>query len=250
MPLTDDKWNLFNFIQVAQDTTAETIKNLPEALEYLSQIDLLFREFISNAGNPSSPIAAVLLMNAHASFRAAIRLTISGQLPPVFMALRGAIESALYANAMVIDKNLQDIWLQRHRDEEARNRCKNSFTTKQLFKYLKTAHGSEFVDAIHDHYESTIDFGAHPNNRSLLSHIRLTELEGGAHAVELAYLHGFRSAELRQCLVACAEVGLAVMFIALICSSNHPAREELNKRTVALHKGISRLITILSLQIT
>jgi len=250
MSITDDKWNLFNFIQVAQDTTTETLKSLPEALEYLNQVDLLFREYISNAGNLSSPIAAVLLMNAHASYRAATRLTISGQLPPVFMALRGVIESALYANAMVIEKNLQGIWLQRHRDEEARNRCKNSFTTKQLFKHLKIAHDSEFVIMIKDHYDSTIDFGAHPNNRSLLSHIRLTELKSGTHAVELAYLHGFRSIEMRQCLVACAEVGLAVMFIMLACAPNHPARVELNKRTVVLHDDLSRLIATLGLKLT
>ncbi len=247
MSLADDQWSLLHFIAVAQDNTTEAVQHLGGALEYLDKIDLVYREFIEGAGVVSPAAAAILLLNTHACFRAAVLFSMSGQLLPVFMVLRGVLESALYANAMVIDKELQTIWLQRHMDEECRNRCKNSFTIKKLFKYLAQAQNTEFTNAIKDQYEATIDFGAHPNNRSLLSKLRFEELEGGKHAVELAYLHGYLSTELRQCLVACAEIGIAGTFIALICAPKHSKLEELNTKVLALQAALPHFVAALGL---
>jgi len=149
---------------------------------------------------------------------------------------------------MVANKELQDVWLARHRDIESRNRCKNAFTIKRLLKYLTEAHHLEFSNAVKDQYEATIDFGAHPNNLSLISHLRIEELQQGTHAVELAYLHGFGSTELHRCLVACAEVGITATFIALICAPDHPKRNELNEKALALHSALPQFIETMGLQ--
>lgn len=68
-------------------------------------------DFVKAAGGIKPAAAAILLLNAHASWRASIRLALSGQLLPVFMTLRGSIESSLYANSMIVEPELQQIWL-------------------------------------------------------------------------------------------------------------------------------------------
>lgn len=239
--IQDHQWNIANFLKVAEDNTTETIDALPQAFEFIEQIDLLVREFISEAGDISPPLAGALLLNAHASFRAAFRLTLSGQLPPVFMALRGALESALYGNAVIQNRELQDIWLKRHSDQEGRNRCKNAFSIKKLLGYLTNAQGAEFTALIKDQYEACIDFGGHPNSRSVMSHLKLEELENSV-TLEFAYLHGYKSAELRQSIIACAEIGISIINIALSLSKETTARTEIAKRAETLQHSIPDLI--------
>ena len=241
----NERDDLLYFIQVADKTEHETLDAVNEAVKQLDAIDALYRRFIEGAGVVSPATAAILLLNAHANWRAAIRLSLSGQLPPVFMTLRGAIESALYANAMVRDRKLETIWLDRHKSVEARNRCKNAFTIKAMLKALAVAQNEQFAALIADHYAATIDFGAHPNSRSILSHLRIAELASGDHAIEMAYIHGHGAVETRQCLVACAEVGLGLLLIALICAPKHAQLRELNE--AALGFDIPALLKTLGL---
>jgi len=187
--------------------------------------------------NPST--AAVLILNAHSAFRAGIRMALSGQLLPVFMTLRGSIESVLYANAMVVNRDLESIWIDRDHDERARANCRSEFTIGKAFQYLSKAQDRQFSEALQEAYQSTIDFGAHPNSRSLLKSVRIDEIENGKHLLNFAYVHGVGSFELRQSLVACAEVGIMVFLVALICSPKHPGLEELNQRAIDLQgRGI------------
>jgi len=188
-------------------------------------------------------------MNSHASFRAAVHLTLTGQLPSVFMALRGALESAMYANLIVVDPKSQDIWLDRHKSLETRNRCKNEFTAKACFRALADAQHKDFSNGVRDQYEAAIDFGAHPNSKSIMNSVRLSQLEGGDHALELAYVHGWRSTELKQCVVACAEIGTSIAFIGLICLPNHPHLKALNDRVLAFQDALPELIRLLGLRL-
>lgn len=235
------------FVRLANSTCEEAIGELEEQLEYLESLDTLYIDFIKDAGGIKPGTAAVLLLNAHASWRASVRLALSGQLLPVFMTLRGSIESSLYANAMVVEPGLQKIWLERNNDKESKNACRNAFTISQMFRYLEQAHDKEFTDGLRDVYGATIDFGAHPNSHSVIRSTLIEELESGNHAVNFAYIHGSGSFELRQSLVACAEVGVAVFFILLICHEKHPGISELNDRALDIHTRIPSFVESLGL---
>lgn len=235
------------FLEEANKASIEAQVALKEPLRYLEEIDLLFVDFIPGAGYIKPSTAAVLILNAHASYRAGIRLALSGQLLPVFMTLRGSIESALYANAMIVSPDLQDIWLNRNRNDKAQQLCRNEFKIDKMFRYLTKAHEEQFSDALHEAYQSTIDFGAHPNSRSLLKSIRIEEVGNGEHSLDFAYMHGANSFELRQSLVACAEVGTMVFMVALICSHKHPMLVELNKRALDLQAAELNFIKNLGL---
>lgn len=232
MPVDDPR--LSYFFETAAKTSAETIEVHKGPLRYIEEIDLLFMEFIPGAGCIKPPTAAVLIMNGHSSYRAAIGLALSGQLLPTYMTLRGSIESVLYANATVVRPELQDVWLNRDRDEESRQLCRNEFTIGSMFRYLTQAHEKPFSDGLKEAYQSTIDFGAHPNSHSLLASTRIEEVGERNHSLEFAYVHGAYSFELRQSLVACAEIGIMVFMVALICCESHPRLKELNQRTLDL----------------
>ena len=238
---------LSHFLRLANDCCNEALSELKNPLKFLGDIDALYMEFIQGAGGIKPATASILLLNAHASFRAAIRLSLSGQLLPVFMTLRGCIESALYANAMIINPKLQGVWLSRDRDIKARQACRDEFTVGKMLRYLSDTQNKEFSDTLRDFYDSTIDFGAHPNNRSMLSSTHIETLSTGEHALDFAYIHGAGSFELRQSLVACAETGLAVFLVALICFDKHPCGEELNRNALELQSKVPGFIEALGL---
>lgn len=244
---TPEEHELGNFLRLANDWCNEALNELKDPLKFLADVDSLYMDFIPDAGGIKPVTAGILLLNAHASLRAAMRLAFSGQILPVFMTLRGSIESALYANAMVSNTELEEVWLKRENDEKTRQTCRKEFTVGKMFHYLSKAHDQGFSDMLQDHYDSTIDFGAHPNNRSLISSTRIEALSTDKHVLDFAYVHGVGSLELRQSLVACAEIGLAVFFVALICFNAHPRLEALNLRALELLDQVPRFVEQLGL---
>jgi hypothetical protein len=230
------------FICLANECCGEALVALSEPFKFLTDVDQLYMEFLPTAGGIRPTSAGILLLNAHSCFRASVRLALSGQLLPVFMTLRGSIESSLYGHAMVVRPALQEIWLHRDKDKNSRDACRREFTATKMFRILEDAHTKEFADLLRDIYESTIDFGAHPNSHSMVAstHIEKT-VEGPSH-LDFAYIQGARSFELRQALIASAEVGLAVFFVSLLANQKHPLLTNLNNRALELQNGLHAFI--------
>lgn len=237
-----------HFVEVVNEVSSETRKELAPSISFLEEIDQLFVEWIPGAGATKPTASAVLVLNAHASFRAAICLAMSGQLLPVFMTIRGAIESVLYANAIVQNPDLEEMWLGRDKNEDARRACRTAFTVKKCFDSLATALGEEFSSVFREAYDSTIDFGAHPNCKMILRSVGVSETEGDRQRLDFTYLHGKDSFELRQSFVACAEVGLMVFLATLTCCEGHKRLRELNDQALDLQSKIPRFIRELGLQ--
>lgn len=235
------------FLRLANDSCDEALNELHNPLRFLDAVDSLYMDFFMEAGGIKPATAGILLMNAHSSLRAAMGLAFSGQLLPVFMALRGSIESALYANAIACNSELQDVWLTRDSDEKTRKTCRKEFTAEKMFRYLSKKHEQGFSDKLRDIYDSTIDFGAHPNSQSLINSTRIEALGTGEHALNFTYIHGVGSLELRQSLVACAEIGLEILFVNLICFEMHPRLNAINQRALELQDQVPKFIEQLGL---
>lgn len=235
------------YLDLARNTAAEAASKLEGPLAHLERIDRLFMDFIPSAGALRPQTAGVLILNAHAALRAGIDLALSGQLLPVFMCLRGSLESALYANAMVGDKDLETIWLSRDRDAGARSKCRKAFTIENIIKHLATAQDAAFAERVMDAYQSTIDFGAHPNSRSVLRSLSVKDLPSGHRSVSFTYMYSSDSGQVGQALVACAEIGLLVFYIALIACPSTPAVTALNQRALAAQEEVNGLVRELGL---
>lgn len=242
-----EELTLSHFLRTANNHENKALKEFKEPLKILGGIDALYMDITKEPGGANPPVSGVLFLNAHASWRAAIRLALSGQILPTFMTLRGSIESALYANAMVVNPTLQNIWIERDKSEKSRNECRKEFTAKKMFKYLSEAHDQEFSKHIENIYNSTIDFGAHPNTRSILARTKIDEHKEH-YALNFTYIKAIGTFELSQALVACAEIGISAFSICLACFKSHPTIEHFYQRITSAIDTVPLLIRAFDLK--
>lgn len=206
--LTSVSIGISGFLNAAHENESKSLQAHSELLQLLDRVDAGFRMLVSGT-QKGSPLASILLVNSHASFLCAARIALSGQSPPVFMTLRGCIESALYAFIVSSDETKAQVWLNR---EKERDRCRKMFTASNGLKSLKDIDPNleKFISEL---YNASIDFGAHPNRRSVLEHLRFNHVQG-ASEVELIYLHHHHATPVLQALVACVETGIASLSMA------------------------------------
>jgi len=243
------KDKLVYFLQLAQATLNEAISASKAEMQYLNDIDRLFMDFLPNMGSMKPSHSGLLVLNSHASLRAASGLCLSGQLLPAYMSIRGGIESMLYANAMVRNPALKDVWLSRHDGVEQKEMCIRQFSIRKMFNYLAETSGEEFCQWLREDYEGTIDFGAHPNCLSIMRSMRIQTLDSGGKFAEFAYIHGYRDPATRQAMAACADVQLKLIRVALDCCPKHPQLPELNQRWYELDRFMPQFIRQLGFEL-
>jgi hypothetical protein len=137
--------------------------------------------------NPRDMLTPLFFLRSHAAYRAACEHAMAGQVTEAFPQIRVCIEYAGYA--LHIDKTpgLDEIWLRRHDDETARNTAKGAFQIGKIRPTIEKAnrHAAKVFDEL---YERAIDFGAHPNERSITGNLRITDLDDRT-SYEQIYLH-------------------------------------------------------------
>jgi hypothetical protein len=116
-------------------------------------------------------ISVGLFARTAGCFLGAARLSLSGQQTESWLLLRACIENSLYACYVFGNPELAKIWTDRHKSEEHRNKCKGKFTIKNVFTALEKRSKSIATEA-RQSYDMTIDFGAHPNERSLFPNLQ------------------------------------------------------------------------------
>lgn len=210
--------NLRAYLAAAVESEQAVLKEHEEIIHYLEELDSLFHKLVSGKAYGAHPVCNLLAMNAHASFLAAVSTALRGQAPPTFMILRGCLESALYAYLVEAEPSDGDVWVKRNENQAA---VKANFNANRALQKLerRDRHLSSMAK---ESYQWTIEFGAHPNSRSVLSHVRLGGDEHDGYQVSLTYLHAENSAAVTGCLGACVENGC--MVVAIICHAipDHP----------------------------
>lgn len=209
--------DITRFLQAAVENEHEILAREPEMVGYLEEIHDLFRG-LAGKHLSGDPLCVFLLMNAHASFLSAVRIALSGQSPPVFMVLRGCIEKALFALIARSDESTKMVWLEREKD---RQKCRSTFTARKGLAILRTLDPNlaTYVDSC---YEASIEFGAHPNKRSILDHIIFDQdTAASEQRARLIYVSGAGSLQVVRTLSACVETGLAALLLSPHILPNH-----------------------------
>jgi hypothetical protein len=150
--------------------------NLPADFRLLSDLDSLFSLMINNLNHSPEFFAGFFLTRTRSSFIAASRMALCGQIAEAHMVLRGCLESALYGHFVAFDQTRQEIWLRRHDDADGMKRVKKEFTVRSVMDHLKSVDQRTW-DITQKLYDLTIDYGAHPNERSLTSQIMIEKDE-------------------------------------------------------------------------
>jgi hypothetical protein len=170
---------------------------------------------------PDVPIAGpalppLLLSQAHSAFLAGVRMALAGQVHVAYMALRGCIESALYALIMKQQASSRAAWLNREMD---RALCRRIFTAASGLALLMEI-DAPLARVFEESYESTIDRGAHPNVLSLGSHLDFNEWDKKNNIANILLLPDDDTA-VKKALHCCIVVGAAVASLCAYVMPDH-----------------------------
>lgn len=223
-----DSVGFLTFLRAASENEQDSLVEYKEFVEFMEKMEGLFTELRAEKIK-NSPLSGMLFLNAHASLLGATRIAFSGQSPPTFMALRGAIESALYGLIAAQSTENTDIWLKRADDPK---RCKNLYRASNGIVLLEG--DPNLRDMISNAYELSIEFGAHPNWRSVLPHMKFEPPTEKEQPVTLTYLHATASSATLRSITACVETGISILFMSPHVFPKHRVAATVHARAAEL----------------
>jgi hypothetical protein len=208
-----DNWSkddISDFIEKCRNHSFQVFAGAREDYSRLVAIDKIFREIQNNLYNTNQLAASFFFLRTHSSWLAAVSLSMSGQLPESYMVLRGSIENAVYGLYICKHPELTEIWLKRNDTPAMKKKVRDEFHFSTMLELLKT------IDAIvgevtSELYERAIDHGAHPNQFSITTALRISETETRKQ-FDIAYISGDSLAN-QVCLKTCGQVGVTVLSI-------------------------------------
>lgn len=151
-----------------------------------------------------------LLFRAHTTYRATANIAFSGYSTELYPLLRSMLEQGGYAFLMHIKPELIEVWQGRQESNINRAAVPRAFAVGKIRDTLASLNSN--LDIVFKKlYEKTIDFGAHPNELSITSGMRI-EAENDQQYLKLIYLHR-DGIVLNHSLFSLAQVGIFVLLI-------------------------------------
>jgi len=212
------KINFRDYNDFANQNSKELLERGSPFLDAIEKHHLFLNENIFEEISDLSHSSFLLAVNSFMLLNAALRTAISGHQAAIFPVLRTALESACYSFLVNQRSDLQKIWSTRHSTEETLKLCRKEFnsavnkTALEINKlsFIKVDFGSFIIDC----YQNAIDFGAHPNEKSILPHVHLSSrISETSYAAELGCLYKSTSPFTVQSLVACLDFCDAISVI-------------------------------------
>lgn len=149
-------------------------------------VDACFREVLRISFKPVKEfLLPGFIGRCHAAYLSAIQLSLGGQVPEAYPAIRLCIENALYALFLqddpTIDSDIPErwkIWLDRDEDEKGERTCRSTFTHGAMRNHL-VSRDAALGECAEKLYQRTIKYGAHPNFYGQAQATDLLSEEGG-----------------------------------------------------------------------
>jgi len=163
-----------SFFKQAEENSYATFVHERVYFKRLVDINDIFCSAVDYMENSKEWFALLFFLKAHSAFLASLRLAVAPQLPETFILLRGALENSLYGWYIFKNKKLAKIWLERHESDAHKKNVKNKFKIVTVLDSLDKD-DSRLGRATKELYERCIDYGAHPNEKSLSAHLRQTK---------------------------------------------------------------------------
>ena len=165
------------FLDNARDNQYATYFRKRQAVGKLVDIDAQLLRVSKGWLNPQSEIPALLLLRCHSAFRAAAGLAMSGQACEAMIVSRAMLEFAAYAVHIDRTPALETVWLDRHQDDASMKKQKKAFSHVDVLASVKAAN-RHAGDRFENLYQRTIDFGGHPNERSVTGNLKMVDEPG------------------------------------------------------------------------
>lgn len=213
-PMTD-------YFQLLDENLVQAQSEISMLYPLIEEIDRFYRHEVFVDVEGGNSFAAQLCLNAHLLLLAMARQALSGHPASVFPLGRTALESACYAFLIRVDDRLGDVWLNRHESEQHQKECRKEFgqAVSETAKILNRD-VDELGSMVTELYQQLIDFGAHPNSKSVVEYLHLRAendqglvptILGGVYAIDdpltlragLAYIE----TALITALIICGALG-------------------------------------------
>ncbi len=218
--------SLCDYLAATLQSAQEHQRVAPKLMPLIVQMDEIFQSDILGREFDVDPVTGFLAMHAYTMLLSSVREALSGHVVSTFPIVRAALESACYAYLIAHDPENGEVWLTRHESDATLKRCRKIFTVRRASEKLERKHPG-MAEWVLDLYEASIDFGAHPNQKSVIGH--LTDdgtADDSFHIFRLTGVYGHDSFEVNRALLACVETGQAVAFMLAACEEQHPLLSE------------------------
>jgi hypothetical protein len=202
--------SLSAFIELANRNTYGVFVHYKDWFTRLQEIDATLSKFSANMLNIPVFYEPFLFVRSHSSYRAAIRLATSGQVPEAFSLLRGCIEYALYGFYLHRFPAVIKIWRERDDNEGAKKKARKELTLGKMLSELEKD-SVPTGKATRHLYELTIDAGAHPNRKTITLAMKRQDTDELV-SFDLAQLNNDPTM-LITALKTCAQVGICSLRI-------------------------------------
>lgn len=212
---------LNEYLKDTIENATDHAQSPPELMYLVDQMDQIFHEELFSHQLEVHPFAAMLLLNSYALLAGAVREALSGHVVCTYPIARAALESACYGFLIGSDDDTASIWKDRHKDKTSLRNCRNTFSVSKAVDALRGV-STEMAEYVQAHYDASIDFGAHPNQRSVLIHASYAEGTDSAEAFDLSVVYGANSWQVNQALLVCVEVGQAIAYLIAATADHHP----------------------------
>jgi len=199
--------SLFPFIEDCWSNSIAAVGNKTDIARRLTTIDAIFEEIHRNL-KPSSMaqlVPSFLLLRSFSAFRASVMVCLA--LPTDSYPLqRSCLENAGYARLISTAPQLSEHWLNRDDDPESKSRFNNRAVRESI-----SSSDDKLALIYQELYEHTIDFGAHPNEKSVTINVVKESMETGN--IQFRMLPGDGGLALDHALQTCAQVGICALKI-------------------------------------
>jgi FAD/FMN-containing dehydrogenase len=208
-----DQPKLTGFFETLWANTVATFARKTEA-HRLCRIDELMFEVASDwkGGSPTAETIVPLLMyfRAHSAFRCACALGMGGATVEAMGALRQVLEFAGYAALIHRSQSLAHVWWDRDQSADAEKNVRRAFTHGAVREAVRATH-AQLADIYDELYDRVIQFGAHPNEKSISGSLKL-DLQRTETLLLQVYLQG-DGAQLDHWIHTANQVGICVLKI-------------------------------------
>lgn len=204
------------YIDMTDSITRALREENSPILQAIRGFDDYFTKTLWREVRTDKPLPMMLAMNAYMLFLAGVRVALTGHVTAVFPVLRTALESACYAHLIAKNPDLGPVWSDRHKGDAAKKASRKAFgsavadVAKQIDRE-QPGGGGWVAEA----YDLAIDFGGHPNIKSVFGHVRIGEDDPNDpyYRVNLAGLYGADHWETRRILIGCLDFALAIAVV-------------------------------------
>lgn len=208
-----------SYFDLAEASTQLALTSHIDAMRILEQIHTVFVSELPLISDGWRPSQGLLNISSLMTWLTSIRVAATGHSASTFPLFRTSLEAACYAYNIWAQPEMEQVWLERNKDEKAHRKSRRAFTSavKDTAKHLVARSfvwpGTE--DWINTAYNQSIDFGAHPNPKSILPGVIIDDQRAdGMVGLNLAGVYGGDSFEAERLLVAAIDYGQLILLVA------------------------------------